>query len=398
MPHSHSHPDTRDPAATGHADPKGLWLVRTHYRMRTGAFAMVFVATCFHITGKDYGVWAWAYLVGLLLCYPQLVYRLALRSSARVNTALHLLLLDSVLLGLFCATVRFSDWLSFSVGLATLINNAANRGMKSTWETMLALAGGAATGYVLGGQQFSPHTEWATVLVCIVGLTAYVLEVGNIAYYRNAQLRVTRGQLRLRERALVDANERLQRSLLENDALRKDLAVQASRDPLTNLYNRRFLDAALPREILRCEREGKPLALIIMDLDHFKKFNDFYGHAAGDACLKTVSLSIQASAKRASDMAARFGGEEFVLLLPDTSADDALAMAEALRLAVETLDLTHQQSSFGRVTLSLGVAVSLPGARANAEQLLRHADLALYAAKAAGRNRSHLAVAGATSP
>jgi diguanylate cyclase (GGDEF)-like protein len=381
-------------------DPKGLWLVRTHYRMRTGAFAMVFIATCFHITGKDYGAWAWSYLVALLLCYPQLMYWLALRSSARVNTALQLLLLDSLLLGGFCATVRFSDWLSFSVGLATLINSAANRGMKSTWETLLALTGGAGIGYVVGGFQFSPHTAWVTVVVCIVGLTAYVLEVGNIAYYRNAQLRVTRGQLRLRERALVDANERLQQSLHENDVLRKDLAVQASRDPLTNLYNRRFLDAALPREILRCEREGKPLALIIMDLDHFKLYNDHYGHAAGDACLKSVCQCIQASAKRASDMAARFGGEEFVLLLPDTHAEDAQAMAEALRLAVETLDLAHQQSSFGRVTLSLGLAISQPSARVNAEQLVRHADLALYAAKAAGRNRSHLATVAdpATSP
>ena len=361
---------------------------------------MVFVAACFQIAGKGYGAVVWCYLAGLLLLYPQVLHQLALRSSTLVETALQALLLDSFLLGILCAAVRFCDWLSFCVGLATLINNAANRGMKSTWAALLALLSGAAFGGVLTGYQFAPHSEWLSVVICMVGLTAYVLEVGHIAYHRNAQLRITRGQLRLRERALVDANERLQQSLNENDVLRKDLAVQASRDPLTNLYNRRYLDIALPREIQRCEREAKPVALVIMDLDHFKTFNDHYEHAAGDACLKAVSKCIQASAKRASDLAARYGGEEFLLLLPDTDIDDAQFMAEALRLAIEALDLAHHQSSFGRVTLSLGIAVSRPGARAGSDQLLQHADLALYAAKKAGRNRSQLAQKelAATSP
>jgi diguanylate cyclase (GGDEF)-like protein len=157
------------------------------------------------------------------------------------------------------------------------------------------------------------------------------------------------------------------------------------------LYNRRYLDLALPREMLRCEREAKPLALILMDLDHFKRFNDHYGHAAGDACLKAVSGAMQASAKRASDMAARYGGEEFLLLLPDTDENDALRMAEGLRTAVENLQIAHAQSSFAHVTLSLGVAVCLPKRKTSAEQLLHRADKALYAAKAAGRNRACLA-------
>jgi diguanylate cyclase (GGDEF)-like protein len=362
-----------------------------HYRMRTAAFAMVFAATCFQIYDKHYGDLAWAYLVAVLLVYPQLLYALARRSSDRISTAIRLLLLDALLLGSYCAAVRFSDWLTFSVVLAALINNAANRGWKSTWETLIALATGAGIGFVLGGYQFAPRTEWTSVLVCVLGLGAYVLEVANIAYYRNAQLRATREQLRLRERALVDANERLQVSLQEIEVLRKDLAEQASRDPLTNLYNRRHLALALPREMLRCQRDAKPLALIIMDLDHFKLFNDQYGHASGDTCLKTVSQTIQASAKRAGDLAARYGGEEFLLLLPDTDERDALRMAEGLRAAVEALDIAHLQSAHGRVTLSLGVAVSRPDRRSDAEQLLRHADKALYAAKDAGRNRAQLA-------
>jgi diguanylate cyclase len=377
------------------AEKKSVWLLRMHYRMRMAAFAMVFAASCFQMLGQAYGAWAWAYLIALLLVYPQALYWLALRSRDRITTAMRSLLLDALLLGAFCATVRFSDWLSFSVVLAALINNAANRGWRSTWETLLALAAGAAIGGALTGFAFEPRSTWITVLCCVVGLTAYVLEVGNIAFYRNAQLRVTREQLKLRERALVDANERLQHSLQEIEVLRKDLAEQASRDPLTNLYNRRYLALALPRELQRCQREAKPVALVIMDLDHFKKFNDHYGHAAGDACLKAVSGAIQSSAKRASDLAVRYGGEEFLLVLPDTDEAQALRMAEDLRAAVAGLDMAHAQSTLGHVTLSLGVAVSRPALPLDAEQLLRSADMALYAAKDAGRNRVHAAPAAA---
>ncbi len=373
------------------ADKKGLWLLRMHYRMRVASFAVLFAATCVHSYGKNYGTGAWAYLITLLLFYPQALYWLALRARDRIATAMRSLLLDSLLLGAFCATVRFGDWLTFSVVLAALINNTANRGWRSTWETLVALLVGAACGFVLGGYRFEPFTAWDTMAFCVVGLTAYVLEVSFIAFYRNAQLRIAREQLKLRERALVDANDRLQLSLQEIEVLRKDLSEQASRDPLTNLYNRRYLAVALPREMLRCQREAKPVAVIIMDLDHFKKFNDQYGHAAGDACLQAVSGAIQACAKRASDLAARYGGEEFLLLLPDTDEDEALRMAEGLRRAVQALQIAHAQSSFGHVTLSLGVAVSRPTVATDAEQLLRSADLALYAAKEAGRNTVHLA-------
>jgi diguanylate cyclase (GGDEF)-like protein len=373
------------------AEHKGLWLLRVHYRMRTAAFAMVFVASIFQLYGQDYAGAAWAYVTALLLVYPQLMHWVALRTGDHIRTAIRLLLVDSLLLGIFCAAVRFSDWLTFSVVLAALINHVANRGWKKCWETLLALATGAALGSVLSGFAFAPRTEWLSVILCALGLTAYVLVVSNIAFYRNAQLRTAREQLRLRERALIDANERLQTSLQEIEVLRKDLAVQASRDPLTNLYNRRHLAAALPREMQRCQREAKPVAVIIMDLDHFKRYNDHYGHAAGDACLKAVAQTIQASAKRASDLAARYGGEEFLLLLPDTDEAEALRMADALGSAVAALDIAHAQSSWGRVTLSLGVAVTRPTYHSDADELLRHADQALYAAKEAGRNRSLLA-------
>lgn len=372
---------------------KGLWLLRMHYRMRTASFAMVFAATCFQLFGKDFSPLVWAYLVALLLIYPQVHYRLAMRYGNRITVAMRTLLVDSFLLGTFCAAVHFCAWLTFAVSLATLLNNVANRGWKSTGEPVLALVAGAAVGFVLTGYQFAPGTETITMAFCWVGLTAYVLEAGNIAYYRNAQLRVAREQLKLRERALVDSNKRLQDSLTEIEILKRDLTEQASRDPLTNLYNRRYFDVAVQREMARCEREAKPLTLILMDLDHFKMFNDHYGHAAGDTCLRVVARSIQASAKRATDLAARYGGEEFLLLLPDTDLEVAMRMAEELRAAVQSLGVEHKQSAHGLVTLSLGVAVNKPEYLQDAQQLIRSADIALYAAKERGRNRVHIAAA-----
>ena len=366
---------------------KGLWLARTHYRMRMASFAIVFAASYLHLSGKGASAGTWAYLVGLLLVYPQVQYQVALRSRNPIDVAMRSLWLDAVLLGLYCAAVDFSDWLSFSVSLAVLSNNVANRDWRHTGWAMLGLIGGALIGWIAGGYQFAPQTLWPTALTCMVGLGAYVLEVGHITYGRNFQLRKTREQLRQRESELLRANSALQSNLLEIDRLRKGLADQANRDPLTNLFNRRYLDSTLDREMARCQREGKPLALVMIDIDHFKKFNDRYGHVAGDGCLKAVALALQGSAKRAGDLAARYGGEEFSLVLPDTELADALHLAESLREAVHTLAIAHALSPCGVVTISVGLAVMSGAAHSSADQLTHAADQALYYAKWGGRNR-----------
>lgn len=370
---------------------KARWLVRTHHAMRVASFATVFAATCIHITGKGYSPGVWAFLVVLLLVYPQLQYWRLLRSREPIAAVMHALVIDSFLLGVFSATVGFSDWLTFSVVLGTLSNSAANKGWRSTGITLLALAVGALLAVAVGGLHFSPHTEWQSALFCMVGLGAYVLAVGHIAFSRNLQLRSTRELLRARERDLLDANATLHTSLSEIEALRKGLLEQANQDGLTKLFNRRFLDSTLERELARCQRESKPLALIMLDIDHFKKYNDAYGHPAGDECLKTVAHALQGSAKRAGDLAARYGGEEFSLVLPDTDGVDALRMAEALRQEIEALAMPHAESDLGLVTISAGLAVMAGDSYASAEQLLRAADEALYYAKWGGRNRVHVA-------
>ncbi|MGH8106319.1 MAG: GGDEF domain-containing protein, partial [Arenimonas sp.] len=130
-----------------------------------------------------------------------------------------------------------------------------------------------------------------------------------------------------------------------------------------------------------------PLSLILIDVDHFKKFNDRYGHQSGDQCLAQVAQVLASSAKRACDFVARYGGEEFVILLYHMTRDDAFQLSERIRNSVENLSIAHKDSPHGRVTISLGGASILPNENSSAVNLLQTADKALYLAKENGRNR-----------
>jgi len=159
-------------------------------------------------------------------------------------------------------------------------------------------------------------------------------------------------------------------------------------DGLTGIANRRRFNEALSREWRRAGRESSPLALILGDIDFFKKYNDFYGHLAGDACLKDVAKAVARALLRPADLAARYGGEEFAFLLPDTEIAGAMEVAKRLQAEVWDLDLEHSHSSVAnRVTLSLGVAVMTPGEGQSSATLVEAADRMLYRAKESGRNR-----------
>ncbi len=170
-----------------------------------------------------------------------------------------------------------------------------------------------------------------------------------------------------------------------------------TQDALTGIANRRAFDHALGLEWHQARRSGLPLSLMMIDIDHFKAFNDRYGHLEGDRCLRAVARALQAGAVRTTDLVARYGGEEFAVLLPLTDAEAALHLAERLRSAVEDLAIGNEASGNGRVTISVGVAsmhapwpqaLSLDdGALRGSAALVEMADQALYAAKAAGRNR-----------
>ena len=172
---------------------------------------------------------------------------------------------------------------------------------------------------------------------------------------------------------------------LFNIRLREALRQQSVRDPLTGLYNRRFLEETLDRELSRLERKTLPLSLIMLDIDNFKAFNDTFGHAAGDAVLRELGSVLQRFV-RGGDIACRYGGEEFTVILPEASLEIGRQRAEMLREAAREMRIVHDGKALGSVTLSLGVACSPEHTRSR-DQLLQMADAALYEAKSGGRNR-----------
>lgn len=159
-------------------------------------------------------------------------------------------------------------------------------------------------------------------------------------------------------------------------------------DGLTGIANRRRFDEALADEWKRMERLGQPLALAMIDIDWFKKYNDHYGHQAGDACLVTVAAVLAANIGRTGDLVARYGGEEFVFIAPGVEGSNALAMAQKVCDAISAASMPHEKSLFSRVTVSVGVASIVPTVETRPESLLKLADGALYQAKGAGRNRA----------
>jgi diguanylate cyclase (GGDEF)-like protein len=175
-----------------------------------------------------------------------------------------------------------------------------------------------------------------------------------------------------REQELRDANSHLEEL--------------ASSDALSGLANRRGFDARLAADWQRSGKLNRPIALLMIDVDHFKQFNDRYGHVEGDVCLRRIGKLLRETATGEDDLPARYGGEEFALLLPGADMDMALNVGERLRDAVEGLCIAHASSPEGQVTISIGVASLVPGVGQDAEHLVEAADIALYAAKRRGRN------------
>ncbi|MGK7931858.1 MAG: diguanylate cyclase [Microcystaceae cyanobacterium] len=192
--------------------------------------------------------------------------------------------------------------------------------------------------------------------------------------------------------ALSETKQQLARTTVEqiglaisNLQLREQLERQSIIDPLTELYNRRYLDTFLSKELARARRENYSVGIIMLDVDHFKQYNDLYGHDAGDFVLKTVSHLLNIKVRH-EDIACRYGGEEMTLILPNASLTDTQKRAEEIRVSLSQLVLNYQNQSLNQLTASLGVA-AFPEHGDQCSTLLQSADTALYQAKATGRNR-----------
>lgn len=219
-----------------------------------------------------------------------------------------------------------------------------------------------------------------------------IIDIGSIQYKEFRDLATVANEMvEIRssvEQQLRDAQAELAESVQQLKSLNVELEQMATVDALTNIPNRRALMTAITRECARGEREQQPLAVVLIDVDHFKPFNDNYGHPRGDDVLRKVATALKDSVRRPTDLVARYGGEEFAALLANTDIEGAKHVAESMLAAVEALQIRHEYSSTSDfVTASAGVYAGIPHRGTLSEELIKKADDALYAAKGAGRNR-----------
>ncbi|GAA3911747.1 diguanylate cyclase [Litoribacillus peritrichatus] len=237
---------------------------------------------------------------------------------------------------------------------------------------------------ILSGNEFNITLG----LLCIMFLAVLIILGNNFSNLVNDALNLenTNQELLL---SLQQKNARLEESNLELTRTKEFLTQQTLSDPLTGIANRRSFDNTLIREWNRCLRRQHPLSCILIDVDHFKKYNDQFGHQMGDALLQEISNTISSQATRAEDLVARYGGEEFVVILSNASHDDAVMLAERTRKAITEKNFKHAEDSpFDKVTISAGVATMTPDNTLDCYDIVHKADEKLYEAKKSGRNRT----------
>ena len=354
---------------------------------------------------RRYGGWVWAVSISLTGYWGVAVLTLLL-----APTLARYLFMDSVAL-LHCVltmAVTLNLWMRGNPS-ARLFSIAWSTLLVFTVINLLALNGTLPlNAWTLNGQLIGMFTEFVLLSMAL----AERINVERNRRIAAQQLALQASQSLAEERALrlqakqealdlqLRANEVLEARVYERtraleevrhglEAANAELLRLSTTDSLTQLANRRRFDRLLDEEIRRARRSGRPLSVLLADIDHFKRVNDSYGHPFGDECLRQVAAVLAAHCQRAGDVAARYGGEEFVVLLPGLDAGQAIALAESIRCAITQLQLQHGEQPVA-LTISLGVATLTPALVAPAD-LLAAADAALYQAKNGGRNRVVLA-------
>ncbi len=299
-------------------------------------------------------LWQWALLLFNGFVWPHVAYQIALRAGQPYRAEFRNLMVDSLFGGFWLPLMQFNVVPSVLIIVMLNLDNIATGGLRFLWRGLLANLVGALLALLLVGFHWQPQSNMTVVLTCIPFLIAFPLAIGLITYRLANQL----GQQK------------------------KQLEALSRTDGLTGLFNRSHWQNCLDAEFVRSRRLSTPVALLMVDLDHFKNINDRFGHAAGDEVLRRAADLLRSNL-RCVDVVGRYGGEEFAVILPHTHGAAAQLVAERLRRALAELELPGIDC---RCTLSVGVAPLLPD-MSNVEAWLARADAALYAAKQQGRDR-----------
>ncbi len=237
------------------------------------------------------------------------------------------------------------------------------------------------------------HTRWYVADMSNINLfseyRSKILTEYFIAFYIFAMIALFMRYILLKQDAKRSlAEEQLKQNHEQIKVLNNSLDQLSKKDGLTNLYNRRYFDEMAQHEWNRGIRTHNPLSCILLDIDHFKNYNDHYGHQAGDKCIRDISDLLKKSFRRSGDIVARYGGEEFIIIMSDSSEEEAKVAIIKFQLALKKLKIPHKTSSTDKhVTTSAGVIIQAPSANSSIEKFVRNADKALYQAKETGRNR-----------
>ena len=356
------------------------WLVAMNRRNRSMAFVLLWPAMAAQMRGIEAaGPLAWTLLTLHLLLLPQLMYWRACQSTQPRETEVGHMLLDALCFGLWSGWLGHPLWITAATSVCITANLMAFRGPRGALQALgLYLGGGALMTLGLG---ITPvlETDRIATLLSLLTLEVYLLGFAYGAYQRSMLLHRTRAELQQRERDL-------QQRLDQIAALQEHLTEQARRDPLTGLHNRRFLTERVHELTRSGSGACTSIGVMLVDIDHFKQVNDRHGHLAGDRVLQAVARLLALAHEEGAEVVCRYGGEEFLLLLPDRGAARMRALAERLRGGVEALRIEPGGGTAEPITVTLSIGWA-SGQGEPIERLIDRADRALYRAKQAGRNR-----------
>ena len=312
----------------------------------------------------------------LAYCYawPHVALWVSTRSGTPFATERRNLLVDSFAGGFWPVAMAFNVLPSVLLLAALAMNNFATGGARLFGKGVLAHLAGAGVGLMLLGLEFQPESNFLTVLLCVPFLLTYPLVLGVVMYRLSIELSRRKDEL-LREKRRADE---------ANLATTRALAELASRDDLTGLFNRRHMGELMAQHRAACQRAGDGFAVALVDLDHFKRINDTHGHAVGDNVLRAFAQQA-GGAMRSTDIVGRWGGEEFLVIFPSSTAHEAEQAAARLRERVAAAVVTTPCGQPLRFTVSIGLTEHVPPESIDA--LVERADRAMYRAKSQGRDR-----------
>jgi diguanylate cyclase len=339
----------------GNTGGKGLSLARRLYTSRTLGLVLGLLCVSVAMYPLDPPVWVWVLMVSNGLIWPHLAFQWARRSSVPYHAEHRNLLIDAFLGGFWVAAMHFNPLPSATTISMMAMNNVAIGGVRFLLAGLAAQILGVGVGLVVFAPAFIPATSPLQLYACLPLLMLYPLALGWICF-RQAY---TLGQHK------------------------RELLALSRTDSLTGLLNHGAWKDQLEIAFQRCKRQKQGAAIALIDIDHFKAINDTYGHVAGDIVLRQLSKMLKQNL-RATDIAGRYGGDEFCVILPELPLFNAAQAMEALRERFAILG--YEQNPALKVSLSIGLAAYDP-AHADATRWLNDADQALYEAKASGRNR-----------